>query len=368
MDQRSARVVEVHAAAAQRCVIERFPKRFEIGKAPRQRIGRRSRTARRQIRPKILLALAHPNRPGMVIAVMRSTVRARATGRLCDGKRVWHKHGVNRQRRPRPPLDRRRLEELALRYVGRFATSRKRLADYLERKLKERGWEGEGRAPVGEIVERLAALGYVDDAAFALARARSMGTRGYGSRRLAGALAAAGIAEADAEPAMEHSAEESGEAILRSTVTGDAWGAQVEAGGEGAFNFLDAHSSLIVGGAPVILPSANVRIEEKRGEGFVTATVKRGPLSVESGGQVLIVCTVFSPVAETSSATIAAEIPWPPRLGLTPSGTRVFPRGMKSITASRPPGFSDSIRLLSNGLPATASSMALRYTWAVRAT
>lgn len=128
---------------------------------------------------------------------------------------MWHKHGVTRQRRPRPPLDRRQLEELALRYVGRFATSRKRLGDYLQRKLRERGWEGDEEAPVTAIVERLGALGYVDDAAFALARARSFGVRGFGPRRLAGALAQAGIDEEDAEPAMRCSSEDSGEAILR---------------------------------------------------------------------------------------------------------------------------------------------------------
>ena len=122
---------------------------------------------------------------------------------------------MTRQRRPRPPLDRRHLEELALRYVGRFATSRKRLASYLQRKVKERGWQGDEEAPIGGIVERLASLGYVDDAAFALSRARSMGSRGYGPRRLAGALAADGIEEDDSAPAMQHAAEDSADAILR---------------------------------------------------------------------------------------------------------------------------------------------------------
>ena len=128
---------------------------------------------------------------------------------------MWHKHGVTRPRTPRPPLDRRHLEELALRYVGRFATSRKRLDDFLRRKLRERGWEGDGEAPVADVVERLAGLGYVDDAAFALSRARSLGARGYGPRRLAGALAEAGIAEDDAGPAMQCAGDDSAEAILR---------------------------------------------------------------------------------------------------------------------------------------------------------
>ena len=128
---------------------------------------------------------------------------------------MWHKHGVTRQRSPRPPLDRARLEELALRYVGRFATSRKRLSAYLARKLKERGWAEPGDPPVEDVVARLAALGYVDDAAFALAKARTLSARGYGRRRVAGALASAGIEEPDAEPAMRQSDEDSPEAILR---------------------------------------------------------------------------------------------------------------------------------------------------------
>lgn len=57
-------------------------------------------------------------------------------------------------RRDRPkripkPLDSVRLEELALAYVARFATSAAKLEDYLRRKLRERGWDGEGDPPVG---------------------------------------------------------------------------------------------------------------------------------------------------------------------------------------------------------------------------
>ncbi|HYZ48955.1 MAG TPA: RecX family transcriptional regulator, partial [Sphingomonas sp.] len=41
------------------------------------------------------------------------------------------------------PLDAPALERFALRYVERYATTRARLADYLSRKLRERGWAGE---------------------------------------------------------------------------------------------------------------------------------------------------------------------------------------------------------------------------------
>jgi len=106
-----------------------------------------------------------------------------------------------RPRRERPPLDRIKLDELALAYVGRFATTRARLGDYLRRKLRERGWAGEEDAPVAALVERLAGAGYVDDAAFALSKARALTNRGYGGGRVRQSLHAAGVGEADAAPA-----------------------------------------------------------------------------------------------------------------------------------------------------------------------
>jgi regulatory protein len=84
---------------------------------------------------------------------------------------------------------------MALAYVARFATSAAKLDGYLRRKLRERGWEGEGDAPVERIVARFVEAGYVDDAAFARAKTGSLLRRGYGARRIAQALGAAGIAE-----------------------------------------------------------------------------------------------------------------------------------------------------------------------------
>ena len=72
--------------------------------------------------------------------------------------------------RPPTPLDPARLERLALRYVERFATTRAKLRRYLERKLRERGWGADAAPDTAALVERMAALGYVDDAAFAEAR------------------------------------------------------------------------------------------------------------------------------------------------------------------------------------------------------
>jgi uncharacterized membrane protein (UPF0127 family)/cold shock CspA family protein len=108
-----------------------------------------------------------------------------------------------RGKRARPPLDSARLGELALGYVGRFATTRARLSSYLERKVRERGWAGQAPPDFEAVAEQLASLGYIDDAAFALSKARSLTARGYGSRRVGQSLRAAGVGEDDCEPARE---------------------------------------------------------------------------------------------------------------------------------------------------------------------
>jgi regulatory protein len=121
---------------------------------------------------------------------------------------VWHKNGVNSRRQtPRsapPPLDLKQLQELALRYVGKYATSRAKLAAYLTRKIRERGWDGERSPDVTGIADRFAELGYIDDAAFALAQSRALVSRGYGKRRLMDKFRLTGIEEQDREAAIGH--------------------------------------------------------------------------------------------------------------------------------------------------------------------
>ena len=102
----------------------------------------------------------------------------------------------------RPPLDRAALDRLALAYVARFATTRAKLSQHLNRKVEQRGWAEDGAPPVTAIVERLAALGYVDDQVFARARANALTRKGYGRRRVAAALAGAGIDADDADAAI----------------------------------------------------------------------------------------------------------------------------------------------------------------------
>ncbi len=119
-----------------------------------------------------------------------------------------------RPRRARPPLDRERLHELALAYVGRFATTRAKLVAYLARKVRERGF-AEGDPGIAEIAERFAASGLVDDRAYAGAKAESLTRRGYGARRVASALRQAGVADEDGADALAEADREAFAAALR---------------------------------------------------------------------------------------------------------------------------------------------------------
>jgi len=118
-------------------------------------------------------------------------------------------------RRTPPPLNEAKLTELALRYVGRFATTRAKLCAYLERKLRERGWEGARAPDPAGIAVRFADQGYIDDAGFALAKSRSLTGRGYGKRRVDQALRVAGIEEDDGLAALELADDEAVESALR---------------------------------------------------------------------------------------------------------------------------------------------------------
>ncbi|TCP98661.1 regulatory protein [Sphingomonas sp. PP-F2F-A104-K0414] len=143
------------------------------------------------------------------------------------GAKSWGKGGKGGSKersreRPAPkPLDAAALEQMALRYVERFATTRGRLTDYLMRKIRERGWDGGDGAALaepGDLAQRMADLGYVDDRAFAEQRAAAMQRRGLGARRVAGAFREAGIDEGDAEsvaPAIADRAVESALAYAR---------------------------------------------------------------------------------------------------------------------------------------------------------
>src|SRR5690349_16624134 len=110
----------------------------------------------------------------------------------------------SRVRRPLPPLNESKLNELALRYVGKYATTRAKLRVYLSRKLRERGWSGDREPDLEGLAERFARAGYIDDAAYALSKSRALSSRGYGKRRLIEKLHVAGVADNDGRAAREH--------------------------------------------------------------------------------------------------------------------------------------------------------------------
>jgi regulatory protein len=113
-------------------------------------------------------------------------------------------HNRSTQNKPIPPLDNRRLRDLALHYAGRYATTKAKLSSYLQRKIKERGWkEGEPRCDLNRMMQEFTQLGYINDAAYAEARARSFVRRGYGKQRLEQDIYAAGISGTDAAGARE---------------------------------------------------------------------------------------------------------------------------------------------------------------------
>ncbi|WP_234036135.1 RecX family transcriptional regulator [Porphyrobacter sp. YT40] len=100
----------------------------------------------------------------------------------------------------KPPLGEAQLRDLALHYAARFATTGARLESYLVRKIRERGLaeDADGRTldiDIPALVARLVELGYVDDDAYARMRARDLGARGYGARRVEETLRHAGVEE-----------------------------------------------------------------------------------------------------------------------------------------------------------------------------
>jgi regulatory protein len=134
------------------------------------------------------------------------------------GERVWHKKGVKALSRPRrapAPLDADRLRELALRYVGKYATTRAKLRQYLKRKVRERGWAGDAELDLDQLADRFAELGYVDDGAYAMARSRALSARGYGKRRLADQLRMAGVDQEDGAAATVHADQAALDSALR---------------------------------------------------------------------------------------------------------------------------------------------------------
>ena len=101
------------------------------------------------------------------------------------------------------PLNEASLNELALTYVARYATSKAKLIAYLARKIRERGWSGERPYDVHAVADRMVELRYIDDAAYAVMKAGALVRRGYGKRRLGDIYYRDGIGEEDRSDANQ---------------------------------------------------------------------------------------------------------------------------------------------------------------------
>ncbi len=122
-------------------------------------------------------------------------------------------------------LTRPRLENAALAYVQRFASSAAMLQQVLARKLRRALERGEledlatGQRWVDEIVAAMLAKGYVNDRLYAETKAASLHRRGLGRRRIAATLAQKGLDSDTTQAAMDRvmveNAVDSGDALDR---------------------------------------------------------------------------------------------------------------------------------------------------------
>jgi len=106
---------------------------------------------------------------------------------------------AKRKRRGPRKATAKHLENAALHYLGRFASSAENLRRVLLRKVRRSARfhgtdEDEGRAHVERLVKRLARAGLVDDATYAAARAVSLHRRGAAPKLIAARLRQKGVA------------------------------------------------------------------------------------------------------------------------------------------------------------------------------
>ncbi len=106
-----------------------------------------------------------------------------------------------------------------------------------------------------------------------------------------------------------------GETIARATLRHVPFeGLTLETGAEGAYNFLDGHTSYAVNQVAIPLPSDDARVEEKRGEVFAQGTWKIGPQWLFEAGARF----EYSVISETGTTSKSRSFFYPkPRAVLT---------------------------------------------------
>jgi regulatory protein len=124
-----------------------------------------------------------------------------------------------RERRPPPKITASYIENAALHYLERFASSTANLKRVLMRKVDRSlaHWGGErpeALQMVETVLTRLAGLGYLDDAAYAANKVRGLHRRGTSGRGIRAVLAAKGVAAEQADAALGTLAEDADEPEL----------------------------------------------------------------------------------------------------------------------------------------------------------
>jgi regulatory protein len=119
--------------------------------------------------------------------------------------------------RTQAAIDPALIENWALSYLGRFASSAENLRRVLRRRARRRfGAETAGAAEplIEALIARYLGSGLLDDAAYAAARARARLSRGEPLRRIAAGLAAKGVAAEERARALRSLREDGGDPDL----------------------------------------------------------------------------------------------------------------------------------------------------------
>jgi len=123
---------------------------------------------------------------------------------------------------PGPPPDRASLREAALRHLARYASTEVNLLRVLNRRIdrwaRVAGDEADtaaARQAARQVVHDLAAIGAVNDAAYAESRARSLNRGGRSRRAVAAHLAARGVDAQTARAALPEDPDSELTAALR---------------------------------------------------------------------------------------------------------------------------------------------------------
>lgn len=119
-------------------------------------------------------------------------------------------------------LDALALETAALNYLGRYAASTEGVRRVLRRRLRRQGLEPErqeaAEAAIATLLAKLVRLGYLNDDAFAAARARRLSAQGRPRAAIAERLAAKGIDRAGIDRTLKALAEEDPGADLAAAI------------------------------------------------------------------------------------------------------------------------------------------------------